>query len=93
MTEKPLPIWSVYILRCGDGTLYTGIATDVARRIAEHQSQGPKSAKYTRGKLPLTLVYQQEIGNRSPATKEELRIKTLTRKQKQALIGVASAFR
>ena len=87
MTEKPPTIWSVYILRCGDGTLYTGIATDVARRVAEHQSQGPKSAKYTRGKLPLTLVYQQEIGNRSAASKEELRIKSLTRKQKQALIA------
>jgi putative endonuclease len=88
LTEKPPTIWSVYILRCGDGTLYTGIATDVERRIAEHQSQGPKSAKYTRGKLPLTPVYQKEIGNRSAASKEELRIKSLTRKQKQALIAV-----
>ena len=83
----PEPTWYLYLLECCNGRLYTGIATDVARRVAEHQSQGPKSAKYTRGKLPLTLVYQQEIGNRSAASKEELRIKSLTRKQKQALIA------
>lgn len=79
--------WSVYLIRCGDDSLYTGIATDVARRFEEHGSQGPKGAKYTRGKQPLTLVYQREIGNRSEACKEELRIKSLTRKQKLALIA------
>ena len=78
--------WWVYIIRCGDGSLYTGIATDIARRFLEHESQGPKGAKYTRGKLPLELVYQKEIGNRSHATKEELRIKSLSRRQKMALI-------
>ena len=64
-------IWSVYLLRCGDGSLYCGIATDVSRRFSEHQSQGPKSAKYLRGRLPITVVYQREIGNRSQASSEE----------------------
>ena len=70
-------LWSIYILRCGDGSLYTGIATDVARRFGEHVSQGPKSAKYLRGRLPLEIVYRREIGSRSEASKEELRIKRM----------------
>ena len=79
-------IWSVYLIRCGDDSLYCGIATDVERRFGEHLSQSPKSAKYLRGRLPLTLVYQSEIGNRSEASKEELRIKRLSKKQKLALL-------
>ncbi|MDA7517546.1 GIY-YIG nuclease family protein [Akkermansiaceae bacterium] len=82
-------IWSLYILRCGDGSLYTGIATDVDRRFSEHESQGPKGAKYTRGKLPLEILYRREVGNRSEATKEEMRVKALSRKQKLALIALA----
>ncbi len=80
-------LWSVYMLRCGDGSLYTGSATDVARRFTEHESQGPKGAKYTRGKLPLKLVYEKEIGDRAAACREELRIKSLPRKGKLELIG------
>jgi putative endonuclease len=80
--------WSVYILRCGDGSLYTGVATDVARRFGEHQSQGPKAAKYVRGRTPLELVYTREIGTRSEALKEEWRIKRLRRAQKEALLEV-----
>ena len=78
--------WFVYIIRCGDLSLYTGIATDVDRRFAEHESQGAKAAKYLRGRLPLTLLYQQEIGSRSEASKVELRIKSLSRKEKLVLI-------
>ncbi len=78
--------WWVYLIACGDGSLYTGIATDVARRFREHQLQGPRAAKYVRGRLPLKLVYQQEIGTRSEASKEEFRIKALSRAQKLALI-------
>lgn len=85
--KEPPPTWWVYLVRCGDGSLYTGIATDVARRFAEHESQGPKCAKYTRGKLPLKLVYQKEIGTRSEACKEELRIKSLSRRQKLTLLA------
>ena len=80
-------IWWVYMIRCGNDALYTGIATDVSRRFEEHESQGPKGAKYTRGKLPLELVYRREIGNRSEACKEEIRIKALSRQQKLALIA------
>jgi putative endonuclease len=77
--------WSVYIIRCGDGSLYTGIATDVERRFEEHDSQGPKAAKYLRGRLPLEIVYRKEIGNRSEASKEELRIKRMGVKGKVGL--------
>jgi putative endonuclease len=73
--------YSVYLIRCRDGSLYTGIATDVARRLAEHED-GAKGAKYLRGKGPLTLVFEQEIGNRSLASKIERRIKRLTSAEK-----------
>ncbi|MEP2777114.1 MAG: GIY-YIG nuclease family protein [Luteolibacter sp.] len=79
-------VWSVYMLRCGDGSLYTGIATDVERRFSEHESQGPKGAKYLRGRLPLQIVFRKEIGTRSEASKEELRVKALSRTAKLALI-------
>ncbi len=78
--------WSVYLIRCGDGSLYTGIATDVERRFKEHLSQGPRAAKYVRGRLPLEIVYRREIGTRSEASKEELRIKRLGVKGKLALV-------
>jgi len=86
-SEKEIAKWWIYLIRCGDGSLYTGITTNVIRRFDEHKSQGPKAAKYTRGKLPLELVYQKEVGSRSEACREELRIKALTRKQKLKLIG------
>ena len=79
-------VWSVYILRCADGSLYCGIATDVERRFTEHQEGAPKGAKYTRGKGPLELVFQKEIGTRSEATKEEMRIKKLSRSAKLELV-------
>ena len=81
-------MWSLYILRCGDGTLSTGVATDVARRLGEHQAQGPKAAKYVRGRAPLKLVHTREVGTRSEALKEEWRIKRLSRAQKEALLLV-----
>lgn len=83
--------WSVYLIRCGDGSLYTGIATDVDRRFAEHLSQGPKAAKYLRGRLPLEIVYRREIGSRSEASKEELRIKRLSSSRKLAMLTGALA--
>ena len=79
--------WSVYIIRCGDGSLYTGIAIDVDRRLGEHVSQGPKAAKYLRGRLPLEIVYRKEIGSRSEASKEELRIKRMEVKRKVELVN------
>lgn len=81
MTEKT---WYVYILRCGDGSLYTGITDDVQRRLAAHAAG--KGAKYTRGRGPLELVYQQACLDHSAALKRELAIKALTRAEKLALL-------
>ena len=77
--------WKLYILRCGDGTLYTGITTDVEKRLEAHRSG--KGAKYTRGRGPLELVYSEECGDHSAALKRELEIKALTREEKQKLTG------
>lgn len=76
--------WTVYILQCGDGTLYTGIASDVQRRFQEHQCG--KGAKYTRGRGPLTLKYTEECDSKSDALKRELAVKALKKKEKEALI-------
>lgn len=72
--------WYVYILQCADGTLYTGITTDVNRRLNEHNSG--KGAKYTRTRLPVMIVAITEAGSRSEASKEEYRIKQLTKLEK-----------
>ena len=79
----------LYILRCGDNSLYTGITTDVARRLAAHQSG--KGAKYTRGRGPLTLVYQEELPDKPSALRRELAVKALTRDEKLVLIQRGSA--
>lgn len=78
-------MWQVYILKCADDTLYTGITNDLERRLNEHNSCS-KGSKYTRARRPVTLVYSAEMENRSEASKEEARIKKLTRDQKIALI-------
>lgn len=75
--------WKLYMLRCGDGSLYTGITTDVERRLEEHRTG--KGAKYTRGRGPLNLVYQEECADKSTALKRELEIKALTREEKLKL--------
>ncbi len=77
-------MWFLYILRCKDDTLYTGITTDVEKRFQQHNLG--KGAKYTRGRGPLTLVYQETCANHSEALKREAYIKGLTRAQKEALI-------
>jgi putative endonuclease len=82
--------WYVYILLCADGSLYTGIARDVARRVAEHNGSDLLAANYTRARRPVTLVYQEAADSRSAAGKREFQIKQLTRRQKQALIGAAA---
>ena len=73
--------WFVYIVECSDGTLYTGISTDVDKRIAKHNSG--KGAKYTRTRTPVVLKDSKEYENRSLASKEEYRIKQLSKQQKQ----------
>jgi putative endonuclease len=72
------------MLRCGDGSLYTGIATDVARRIGEHE-QGKRGAKCLRGRGPFKIVYQRSIGDRSVALKLEYRVKQLSKSEKETL--------
>lgn len=82
MTET---VFSLYIVRCADDSLYTGIATDVDNRIAQHES-GARGAKYLRGRGPLRLVFNEPVGDRSNASRLEYRVKQLNRQQKEALI-------
>ncbi|MFB2662896.1 GIY-YIG nuclease family protein [Shewanella mangrovisoli] len=83
---EQVSMWYLYLIRCANGHLYTGITTDVARRFNEHQSSSTKAAKYLRGKGPLTLMYQEQVGTRSDALKREIAVKKLSRAQKLALI-------
>jgi len=76
--------WCVYILRCGDGSLYTGITDDVDRRLAAHRAG--KGAKYTRGRGPLELVHREEYPDKGSALKREYAIKQLRREEKEQLI-------
>lgn len=77
--------WYLYMLRCGDGTLYTGITTDVQRRLAAHRRG--TGAKYTRGRGPLELVYQETLPDHGQALRRELAVKAMTRQEKLALLG------
>ena len=77
-------VWYLYILRCKDDTLYTGITTDVEKRLEVHRSG--KGAKYTRGRSPLTLVHRETCGTHSQALKRELAVKAMAREEKQKLI-------
>lgn len=76
--------WFVYLLRCRDGSLYTGCTDNVERRLAVHQSG--KGAKYTRSRLPVELVYQEPAADRSAALRREAAIKRLPRKEKLKLL-------
>ena len=80
------PRWSVYLVRCGTGALYTGIAIDVARRLTEHRQAQGKGAKYLRGKGPLRLVFEKNVGAKGLALSVERRIKRLSKARKEALI-------
>ena len=78
-------MYYLYILKCADKTLYTGITTDLERRISEH-NENKLGAKYTASRRPVKLIYSKRFKNRANASKEEARIKNLTRKQKLELI-------
>jgi len=75
--------WNLYVIRCSNRSLYTGISTDVKRRFEEHNSNSAKSAKYLKGKGPLQLVYQKKLTTRSIATKCEIAFKKLSKKNKE----------
>lgn len=78
-------LWYLYILECGDGTLYTGITDDVQKRLSAHNSG--KGAKYTRGRRPLVLRYSEACLSHSSALRREIEVKRLSRAEKLALIG------
>lgn len=91
ITVRPVSNWFVYIVRCADDSLYTGITTDIPRRIEEHNTSSRKAAASTWARRPVSLVYQENIQTRSLATKREYQIKQLSRKQKLELVGKSSA--
>lgn len=78
--------WFLYLIRCKNGRLYTGITTDVERRFAEHESNDKKGAKCLRGKAPLTLVMKKKIGSRSMALQIEARVKKLPKIKKEMFV-------
>jgi predicted GIY-YIG superfamily endonuclease len=85
--EAPVGAWFVYLLRCRDDSLYTGITTDLTRRLTQH-NRGTAS-RYTRSRLPVVLVYQEIQASRSLALKRELAIKGLSRNEKNSLVQSA----
>lgn len=78
-------MWYLYIVKCKDGTFYTGITTDLKRRLREHNSSN-LGAKYTRGRRPVKLVYQKKFKSKAAASSAEYKIKNLSRNEKQTLI-------
>ncbi|BAN68581.1 GIY-YIG nuclease family protein [endosymbiont of unidentified scaly snail isolate Monju] len=82
---SPGPLWHLYLIRCADGSLYTGITTDVQRRLDEHRHN--RGARRLRGRGPLELVYSRPVGDRSRALRIEHRVKRLKRAAKEALVA------
>jgi putative endonuclease len=80
------PTWHVYILRCADGSLYTGIARDLAKRLRQHNGELVGGPRYTRGRRPVALAWSDSAADRSAALQREAAIKNLSRRQKLALI-------
>ena len=78
--------WFVYVLQCSDDSYYTGVTTDLNRRLKEHNSSN-RGAKYTRTRRPVEIIYSLEYEDRSSAQKFEYRFKQLTRKQKEEIIN------
>jgi putative endonuclease len=78
--------WHIYLIRCGDGSLYTGISTDVERRFVQHQTPGRGGSKYLRGRGPLVLAFQTKIGSYSLALKVERKVKNLPKDEKEEII-------
>ncbi len=78
--------WTVYIVRCSDNSLYTGITTDIEKRIGEHNSGNKAGAKYTRSRGPVKLVYTEQTDSRSHAAKRESEIKKMDKKSKEMML-------
>src|SRR5258708_4579654 len=86
-------MWFVYIVRCTDNTLYTGIAKDVGRRVKEHNSNDRLGASYTRARRPVGLVHSEAMKTRSAAARREYEIKQMSRQEKQNVIGKGEALK
>ena len=80
------------MVRCSDGSLYTGIAMDIARRVVEHNTNDVLAARYTRARRPVTLVYQEKYDTRSAASIREYEVKQMGKKEKLMLIGAEVAL-
>jgi putative endonuclease len=78
--------WYLYLIRCRDGSIYTGISTDVKRRFVQHQKQGSDGSKYLKGRGPLVLVFQMKVGNYSLASKVESKIKKMPKDKKEKIL-------
>jgi putative endonuclease len=81
-----MAVWFLYMIRCRDASLYTGIALDVLRRFREHSEGGNRCAKYLRGKGPLKLVFKHKVGTKSSALKLEYRVKRLSKREKERIV-------
>ncbi len=84
--------WYLYVVKCRDGTLYTGISTDVDRRLAEHRQGGNAGARYLKGRAPLTLVMRHKLGSRRLAAKVENLVKKLSKANKEKMISAPAYF-
>lgn len=87
-SETQISQWSVYVLRCADNSLYTGVALDVNKRLDEHNGITKNGAKYTHARRPVKLVYQEPANSRSDACKREYVIRNLKKSQKEKLIKI-----
>ena len=85
MTQDAAQDWMVYVVRCADETWYTGIAKDLTARLADHNAG--RGAKYTKGRLPVALIYSEPASDRSEASRREHAIKRMPKAQKQALVS------
>jgi len=88
---RPRSRWLVYLLRCRDGSLYTGITNDLPRRLAAHAAG--RASRYTRSRLPVTLAYTEPQASKSRALKREAAIKKLPRREKDSLVGRSRTIR
>ena len=86
MIDITTKIWIIYLLECGDKTLYCGITNNIENRLKQHMGELPGGAKYTRSRKPLKVVYQEEVNSRSEALKRELIIKKMSRITKLNLV-------
>lgn len=82
MAEAPAPAWCVYLLRCSDGSLYTGVTSDLDRRLRQHNGELRGGAAYTRGRRPVELLWREDAVDRAAAQRREASIRRLPRKHK-----------